>query len=74
MRRSKVSLLYKNNSQKVFFSFINKLDPMGNTPLMIATILNRSACAKILCYYGANPYFKPFPHCMLVIKYSVVTY
>jgi len=45
-------------SQKSFFAFINEIDLMYNTPLMLATILKRKDCVTILCDHYADPYFK----------------
>ena len=45
---------------------------MGNTPLMLATILKQKEVIKILCNHGTDPYFKPLPNSNLLKNYSII--
>ena len=50
---------------------INEIDLKGNTALMLATILRRKDCVRVLCDHCADPQFKPFPNCLSPIDYAV---
>lgn len=45
----------------IYWQDVNEIDPLGNSPLMLAYRLKRIECIRILCDHVVNPKFRPFP-------------
>ncbi len=70
-RRKVFSHSYPRDSRKTFYVDLNEIDIRNNTALMLATVLRRKDCVRVLCDHCADPNFKPFAGSVSPIEYAV---